>query len=49
MMRQRMAGADRRVVQHALMPYVHLLPQGFRAGNERIDEPLPGKSQEVIA
>ena len=48
-MRQRMAGADRRVVQHALMPYVDLLPQRFRSGNERIDEPLPGKPQKVIA
>ena len=38
--RKRLAGADRRIVQHALMPYLDLLPQRFRTGNERIDEPL---------
>jgi hypothetical protein len=28
-------------VQAALMPYDHLLPEGLRGRNERIDEKLP--------
>ena len=28
-------------VQHALMPYEHLLPEYLRGRNERIDEQLP--------
>jgi fumarate reductase flavoprotein subunit len=39
--RNRLAGADRRRVQEALMPYEDLLPARFRGRNERIDEPFP--------
>ena len=39
--RANLAGAERRVVQRALMPYEALLPARFRGPNERIDEPLP--------
>jgi fumarate reductase flavoprotein subunit len=37
-LRERLAGADRFAIQQALMPYAHLLPEGLRARNERIDE-----------
>jgi fumarate reductase flavoprotein subunit len=36
----RLAGADRFAIQHALMPYEHLLPASLRGRNERIDERL---------
>ena len=36
----RLAGAGRKAVQEALMPYSTLLPERFRRPNERIDEPL---------
>lgn len=39
-MKNRLASADRFAVQHALMPFDHLLPAGFRGRNERIDERL---------
>jgi fumarate reductase flavoprotein subunit len=35
--RQRLAGADRFVLQAAVMAYDHLLPKSLRARNERID------------
>jgi fumarate reductase flavoprotein subunit len=35
--RKRLAGADRFALQAAVMPYAHLLPQGLRARNERIE------------
>jgi fumarate reductase flavoprotein subunit len=37
----RLAGADRFAVQHAVMPYEHLLPASLRGRNERVDERLP--------
>jgi fumarate reductase flavoprotein subunit len=37
-LRERMSDADRFALQHALMPYEHLLPPGLRGRNERIDE-----------
>ncbi len=40
-LRARMAGADRRTVQAALLPYEHELPERLRGPNERVDEPLP--------
>jgi len=44
---------DRFERQHALMPYEQLLPQRFRARNERIDEPMvatsPADAEEVAA
>jgi fumarate reductase flavoprotein subunit len=40
-LRERLQGADRHVVQAAIMPYEHLLPERFRGRNERIDERLP--------
>jgi fumarate reductase flavoprotein subunit len=39
--RGRIDTAGRFAVQEALMPYEDLLPERFRARNERIDEPLP--------
>jgi fumarate reductase flavoprotein subunit len=39
-LRGRLAGADRFSLQHALMPYEHLLPASLRGRNERIDERL---------
>jgi fumarate reductase flavoprotein subunit len=38
--RERLAGASRHELQAALMPYEHLLPEGLRGRNERVDEPL---------
>jgi fumarate reductase flavoprotein subunit len=38
--RTKLAGAGRVAVQQALMPCTTLLPQRFRAPNERIDEPF---------
>jgi fumarate reductase flavoprotein subunit len=38
--RTRLEGAERHTIQHALMPYEHLLPARFRGRNERIDEPF---------
>ena len=37
-LREKMGSADRLAVQQALMPYLHLLPEGLRGRNERIDE-----------
>jgi succinate dehydrogenase flavoprotein subunit len=39
-LKQRRDGADRFALQKQLMPYEHLLPEGFRGRNERIDERL---------
>ena len=39
-LRRALAGEGRGDVQHALMPYAHLLPARFRGRNERIDEPF---------
>jgi fumarate reductase flavoprotein subunit len=38
--RERFKGRDRFALQHALMPYEHLIPERFRGRNERVDEPL---------
>jgi fumarate reductase flavoprotein subunit len=38
--RTRMDGAGRREVQAQVMPYLHLLPEGLRCPNERLDERL---------
>ena len=39
--KERLAAEGRFAVQQALMPYEHLLPEGFRGRNERIGEALP--------
>jgi fumarate reductase flavoprotein subunit len=38
--RRSCAGQGRAEIQHALMPFTHLLPARFRGRNERIDEPF---------
>ena len=38
--RQQSNGADRFAIQKLLMPYHDLLPERFRGGNERLDEPM---------
>jgi fumarate reductase flavoprotein subunit len=43
--RARLADSGRHAIQHALMPYDHLLPERYRGANERIDEPLPDEVQ----
>lgn len=42
--RERLADADRFEVQHALMPFDHLLPECYRARNERLEEPITKES-----
>jgi fumarate reductase flavoprotein subunit len=37
-LRERLQGGDRRVLQEAMMPYRHLLPERLRATNERLGE-----------
>ena len=39
-LRTTLASTDRFALQEALMPYTHLLPEGLRGRNERIDERL---------
>jgi fumarate reductase flavoprotein subunit len=38
--REQLKGQSRHAVQQALMPYQHLLPEGLRGRNQRVDEPL---------
>jgi len=48
-LRRSLAGASRSEVQHALMPFAHLLPPRFRGANERIDEPLAAVPERTRA